>query len=191
MPNWALIQLTSSQTRRPITHIRRTTASMIINGWWERAAARGTMCNLRWQIEITAQIRIMKSIHSAGDKRRKPQINNNTAINPIRSPNRHRIVIKCRLFNRHLQPISSSTNKSDPSTSPIHSIPTDGICSLKIICENPREFPGRMKTFFVELHENDNERLIEFQFLAAGDDKKVSQSLMRLKFNIFSEFYIN
>ena len=194
MPSWALIQLILSTFHRPFTHIKLTIASTTVNGCWEQAAVRETMCNLHWWIEITAQIRIMKSIQTASDKRQKPQINNNTAINPIRSLNRHWIVIKCRPFNRHSRPISYSTNKSDPSTRPIRFIPTDGICSLKIICENPRIFnPGEKKSLFFSIKCTKiiiMMGLIEFQFLPAGNDtqKKETQS-WRLKFNTFWFFF--
>lgn len=142
-----LIQLIPSQILRPISRTRLTTASTIMKGWSAQAAARGTMFHLPSPTGISTQMRIMKSIHSLNAKRRKrerkPQINNNTAINgdisPIHNHKSSRLVIKCRLSSRHSRPISSRTCRSEPSTGTIRFIPTAGICCLKIMCEGSRE----------------------------------------------------
>lgn len=133
MMNSCITQLTDSKTHRPFTRTRRTIRNTIAKEWLGQAAARETMYNRLSQIEITTQMRIMKPIHTAANARsRKPQINNNTAINeafnPILSSNNSRIVIKRPPFNRLMQPINSSNNKSDPSTKQIHFIHTGGIC---------------------------------------------------------------
>lgn len=142
-PSSALIQ-SARNSRLPLTsRTRLTTASTTRLAWWGRAVVRGTMCSRRSAIGITTQMRIMKSIHSASAKRRKPQINNNTAINepinpihnPSPDPSRRQPAIKIRPFSRHSPAINSSSSSGDPSTRTIRFIPTGGICCLKIICE--------------------------------------------------------